>query len=175
MSENVFAKNFEILCNLTGQIVDWIKANSSEQIELSSGEITMGKAFVMLQDNGSLAKGFIKRSFNYWDSIKARDEEFLINNAGVLFNELDEKYIKEFNKIFSLKKEDGSPLLEQATKDSLWNIPEAMVKNCIKYIHEQREMKEVKNPETGVVTKQYTKEFFPDIRVSVQVKKFNVK
>jgi hypothetical protein len=177
MAENLFYSNFEILLKFTTDIINFSN-EKGEKTEITPEILSAGSMYIQFLDRKSIIKGFIKRSLKYWDKIKNKDEEFLINNCSVLFNELDEKYIDDFSRLFTLKK-NGEYFLPQGTRDSLWEILTEMIICCIKYIHQERCFKVFDPPKfvestQKYIEKGYTKSFFPEIKLSTEVKRFEV-
>jgi len=154
MSEKVFHEHILGLIDLIADTLDWLK---DEKIESSLSGISLRffKSF-MKNDENSLHDNistFISKSYAYWPSIKKRDEEFLSNNAGILFEGVDETYINELNRLFLLKDENGDFLIPTSpTRESIWKYIECLVKDSIKYIHQYRSP----DPET----KKYRRTYF---------------
>lgn len=170
MYEDVFYKNIDILISLSSDILQWA-IQRGIKTKINPGILNLGKIYLAQMNKHELISGFIKRSYKYWDLIYNRDEKFLMENSGVLFNELDSEYVDSFNELFSMIEPDTEEyLIRPETRASLWNILHAMIENCIKYIHEYR--KPLFNEEKQKIT--YTVGYFPEIKVSDQIQKWNI-
>ena len=178
MSETIFYQNFEVLLTFATDIINFVNEQGVET-EITPEVLNAGSMYVKFLDKKNIINGFIMRSYNYWEKIKDRDEDFLMTNCSVLFNELDESYIEDFNRLFSLKKDDGDFVLPKETRDSLWDILVEMIKCCIKYIHNERGFTVYDPPKYIKATdkyihKGYSKSFFPEIKLSSEVVRFEV-
>lgn len=166
--------------------VERVKSNLLEIIRLTRDTISFvkGKGYKIDMDpnlcniavkilegvqSNKIVDGFIERSFNYWDRLKNKDEEFLLVNATVLFGELDLSVTNTFAGMMRAKDENGKSYVQDETKESVWKLIHAMIKGSIKYVHESRCPKEIDGK------MKYTNEFFPKIRISEQVQIWNIK
>lgn len=151
-----FMHNTIILCDLVIETVKWAQGEGF-QTTLSPFLLQVGRGILSTKDPSTMIAGFIERSYSYWSSILSKDQKFLIDNAKILFAELPEDHVKAFSVLFASKNPDGSFVIPQETRDSVWEILHAMVTNCIRHIHLSR------CPDK--VTKRYTMDYFPNISV----------
>ena len=160
MSDELFKKNVCILIDLSCCIIDWSK---SQNVDTGANSMLLGlaKGYISDIENHTLITGFIMRSYNYWPQIKERDMDFLVDNSAVLFSEISQENIKPLTDLFKIKNKDDQSFIPKESLDSLWEIIEAMIINCIKYIHEYR----LPDKET----KKYTREYFPRITLNRHV------
>lgn len=163
MDENSikFKKNLLVLCDLLGEIIDYVK-NKNFKTDLSSTTLEILKFSVSTMDEKNLIETYIKKSYKYWDCIHQKDEIFLKENCFILFEGLPTDYIKIFSDI--LKTEN---LLEDDIKDNIWEIIQALTINCIKHVHCNRDF--------NVQSEKYTKIYFPDISLKNEFIKWNIK
>jgi len=163
-----FKNNLLLLLDLINEIIDYGKSNGIN-IDIDNTVFIGSKFFINKSDKIFLIKNFISKSYEYWDSIKNKDEDFLKNNCNILFNELPEKYIDIFKNMFEYKLEDGSLLLDEDVKNNIWELIFALINNSINHIYQIREMS--KDP----VTLKYTKNYFPIIKIKNEKEKWNIK
>lgn len=133
---------------------------------------------------------FITKTQDHWEKIYDRDLEYfrelglnlfdIFENKGVdhfkdsdvqqvnVLSTLKDTHVSEFREILSAEVEiDGEmkAILNDERIDEIWQIFHAFVKLSIIHIHEKRKK----------VDGKYTVEFFPEISVSANAKKWNVK
>lgn len=108
---------------------------------------------------------FIKHSCDHWAQIKAREEEFFIKNAHVIFQHLpiDTSNINAFKILFTATNSKGEHVISQTDRDAIWDMFDSLVKICIKYVHRVRGIKLVNTPQ-GLRPAYETKKF-PKIKV----------
>lgn len=125
--------------------------------------ITVAKNLLQEADEKKLIDGFIERSSDYWEQIRLQDIQFLIDNCHTIFTDIPKEYIVSFSNLFKMKK-----VVHQNYIESIWKVLQAMVKICIKHVHQERQMIEEKQQIEGktVVVSKYTKPFFPSLSLS---------
>jgi hypothetical protein len=82
------------------------------------------------------------------------------------FYGIPEKSLEDFDKLFDLKKKDGSLLFDESVQSLIWDIFDSFIKDSICYVHTKR----CPDP----TTKKYTQAFFPEISVKKQVENWKV-
>ena len=133
---------------------------------------------------------FITKTYDYWDKILDKDLDYfkelglnlfdVFENKGVehfkdsdvkqvsVLSSLKDSHVNEFREILSAEIEiDGEmkSILNEERITEIWQIFHSFVKLSIIHIHEKRKK----------VDGKYTIEFFPEISVSKNAKKWNVK
>lgn len=242
-----FHTNLLGLCDLVIDLIKWVPTQGV-QTSLNAGLLSIAKLGVTALDPNYVITGFIQKSATYWEQVRNRDKTFLIQNAGVLFGELPPDHVKEFCRLFAMKRRmteedrknirewrqeyigefvaemtkeekrvldpsgaidfstlhinpkaptflrldlpaldlddtaDEVSMVPFPTLDSIWKLLKAMVRICIRCVHENRkpslvEVEEVVNGvKTGRRTKEmrYTAEFFPKISVRTEVARWRI-
>ncbi len=178
-----FHGNLLDLVDLTISTVAWLQTQGITSL-ITPGKLSFARIIIAGWSPDDSIKGFITRSATYWEQIRNKDLEFLTLNANVLFGELNmPDYVKAFGELFGSKRptKDANggvvmvPAIAPETLDSIWGFLQAMVRICIRHIHEKRVAKLVPVDEmvNGQVTKvmmsRYTEDFFPEISVRKQV------
>jgi hypothetical protein len=156
-----FKTNLINLCDLLGEIIDYVK-NKNFETDLNSGVINIGKMVIESKNSIELIIPFIKKSYNYWEFIYEKNEDFLINNCFVLFEGIPENYIIVLKEILERK-----DLIDDEIRENLWEVIQALVVNCIKHIHIHREFSEEKQ--------KYTKTYFPDVSIKKEFERWKIK
>lgn len=165
--ERVKSNLLEII-KLTRDTVIYV-GNNGYKIELDPKLFDVAVNILNGFNADKIVQGFIERSYNYWDKIKAKDEPFLLANAEILFGELPSNLIQIFTKMMESKNEEGKSYVPDETKECVWDLIFAMIKGAIKYVHESRCPKEVDGK------MKYTVEFFPKVSIRKQVEIWNIK
>lgn len=166
-----FQNNLLELIDLVKETVSWLNQNGYET-KVSPFTISLGKAFVSTWDPNETIHTFIERSYEHWDRVQHKEEEFLTSNAEILFSGVSKEHISSFTEIFRLKENvDGKEVsvIPPETKDSIWEILHAMIRISIRHIHLTRK------PELNDNSKMaYTVKYFPHISVRKNVEKWKV-
>ena len=125
-------------------------------------------------DRTKMIDVFIKNSHMHWHKIKERDEDFFIENAHLIFQNLpiDTNNINAFKLFFTAKDDKGEYIIEQSDKDAVWDIFDSLVKICIKYIHRIRGVKLV--PTDRGMRPAYKTNAYPKVKVRAQAKLWDV-
>lgn len=169
MSELKYAEKLKtntiLLCELAIDIVEYINS-LNVNTGLNSGLLRIGSTFLKSFSSKDIIDKFIIRSYEHWDKIKSRDELFLIENSGVLFQGLEIKHVNNFSRIFQLTNENGEWLLPKESRDSVWDILDAMIDNSIRHIHKIRKWDSIE--------KKYKVAYCPGISVTTQKNIWNV-
>ena len=138
MAEEKFCKNLDGLIKLFIDTIDWLKSEGVKT-SLNTVILTFGHQYVLNSPKHEQITKFIEKSYEYWPAIKERNEFFLMENAGILFDGIPAQYISEVTRLLSEKDENGDFLIPaNPTRDSIWKYLEVLVKNSIYYIHEYR-------------------------------------
>ena len=181
-----------IIPNLTIATSDEDFLKNSINSNLSPQQYTLSRETLRHRENKQIEtdnklcldmiETFISKSVTYWDQIKNKDMNFLLENSSVLFMEFPQQYVTNFCKIFKMADTDGKSLISENYIDEIWDFLHAMVRICIRHIHETRNPKEVEvvsKSDDGVSVKtkmiQYTVEYFPSLSVRKLVETWKVK
>lgn len=134
------------------------------------------KAYLLDEGINTIMEKFIEGSIDFWEQLRAHNEDFFVNNVNKVFGDLpypDE--IKEFSRLFLLRNPDGSRMLSMKDRDLIWEHFDAMIRICIVYIHEGRKPRIKKPDKHGTSKAVYTKNFFPKIKLAEQARAWEVK
>ncbi|CAH6418659.1 Hypothetical protein POVN_LOCUS378 [uncultured virus] len=180
-----FKANLDDLVGLLSDTLAWVP---SQGVASPIDALTMGFAKMYVSSMGaeSSVHGFIEKSGMYWESIRAKDIDFLITNSDVLFAELPKDKVKAITSLFAMKNTAGDPLIHPDTLASIWDLLHAMVRCSIQHIHTTRSLKEFEEEQevvdskgvkskVKVKVKRYAVEYFPTISVRKMVELWNVK
>ena len=116
--------------------------------------VMVASALIVGVDAHDLIQGFIETShFKCWDKIRARDEDFFVENAGSIFAKLPGESVNLFKDLFLTKNADGISVISQKLKNEVWSLFDAMIKIAIKYVHKHRKM----------IDEKYTEPFYDNV------------
>ena len=173
---NVFKQNLLALLDKAHMLITSVNSHPDVTAQrvlgtsLSPTLLNVARAYADTEESQNLARGFIKRSIDYWDKIASKDMEFLTGNAAVLFKDAPQKQVEEFQKVFTLNNSSGTKLLNNHEINGLWTIFHAMVSTCVKYIYYCKDFHDDENGK-GYRNAMY----FGDVDIKIYVKMFNVK
>lgn len=102
--------------------------------------LSLAGAAISQYDKRFIIETFINKSHEHWDKILGRNRTFFIENAGGIFGDLPLGNVEAFTKLFTLQDRSGGPIAGVEFEDDLWALFQSLVKICINYIHENREM-----------------------------------
>ncbi len=128
--------------------------------------LDLGKAFIEKEDAGKIVQTFTIRSLKSWDRIKARDIHFIKNESFSMFNGVPESNLEAFRKLHDVMRPDGTRLFNEALTDMTFDYFDSLVRLSVCYAHVQR----CPDP----VTKKYTKNFFPDMKIKSEVERWGI-
>lgn len=135
--------------------------------------VQMVSQIIEIYDKISLIEGFIENSHELcWDSIRKKDEEFFVKNAGQIFKYLPMDKVDLFKDLFQTKDQNGNSVIEQELKDRLWKLFEVMVKISIKYVHKGRSPYSFNNGKE--IISKYGNKFYEEIDISYHATQWNV-
>lgn len=101
-----------------------------------------------------------------WEKIKVEDENFMIENAHILFRDLTHLVsadkVQAFKVLFTTVDAKGNPVIDPADRKLIWDYLHANVKFTLLHIHQQRCPK-TKTLEDGTTKPVYTREYRRDI------------
>lgn len=125
------------------------------------------KAYLLDKEIHAVIEKFVEGSVEFWEQLRAHDEEFFVKNVSKVFGTLpypDE--IAEFSRLFLLRDIDGERMLAKEDRDIIWEHFDSMIRICIVYIHQGRHPR-IKKPDSNGTSKAvYTKNFFPKIKLA---------
>lgn len=110
-------------------------------------------------DKDKLITGYIMHSYKHWNQIKDHNRYFFSKDGCDIFGKLPLNSVQAFRDLFTLKKEDGTHVVDGEDADILWEYFESLCKIGIKYIHNKRK--------NGV-------RFIPDLDLNLECKRFGV-
>jgi hypothetical protein len=128
--------------------------------------LDLSKNFIAKEDSDKIITTFILRSYPNWNRIHSHDLEFMKGEGLKAFHGIPEKNLKDFTALFDTTKPDGTKLLTPVVEGQLWDFFESLVRTSVCYVHQQRK--------PDPVTKKYTANFFPDMKVRVQVEAWKI-
>ena len=170
--EERFSKNTIIMAQAIHESVQKLYHGGYKTIDptIVALAITVISSF----DKHYLIQGFIENSHDKcWDSIKARNEIFFVDNASDIFKYLPMDKVNLFKDLFLTKDSTGKCVISQSFKDQLWELFDAMVKISIKYIHRGRDPYSYSGSQ-GVVNT-YGSQFFDEVDLNYHSRVWNVK
>ena len=137
--------------------------------------IGVATAVIASFDKHYLIQGFIKNSHDKcWDEIKTRDEKFFANNASDIFRYLPMDKVNLFKDLYETVDSSGKGVLSQSFKDQIWDLFDAMIKICIKYVHKGRKPYSYVN-EHSLIVGAYGAEFFDEVDLNHHIQVWGVK
>ena len=119
-----------------------------------------------------LINDFIDKSHMYWEKIRLREETFFRDNMATIFGNVPLIDMGAVAGLFDATHQ-GVALVPRDDRDAVWDFLTAMVKICIKYIHNERKPC-VHKTDKGYQPF-YRRKFFPDIRLEVHAKSWGIK
>lgn len=128
--------------------------------------LELGKNFIEKEDSGKIVQTFTIRSLKNWDKIKNRDVAFIKGEGMSFFNGLPPAQLRLFSELHDVLRPDGTKLFNDATNNIVWDYFDSLVKLSVCYAHVQR----CPDP----VTKKYTKNFFPDMKIKSEVERWGI-
>ena len=136
--------------------------------------VMIAENFLETYDPVQLIEVFIKHSHMHWEKVRTRDENFFIENAHLIFQQLpvDTSNINAFKVFFTAKDEKGEYIIVHEDREAIWDIFNSLIKICIKYVHKVRVVKLVKTKQG--IRPAYTNKKFPEIKVREQAKLWNI-
>lgn len=113
---------------------------------------------------------FIKKTYNYWDLINAKDESFFLDHAAELFTHFDSDQVNAFKMLFQ-NDDHGEAYIEDDDKLALWKFFTRLIQQGMEIIHLMR------NPKVKNGKKMYGKKYIPDIKLKMysQIWKMSLK
>jgi hypothetical protein len=128
--------------------------------------LDLGKIFIEKEDAGKIVQTFTIRSIKNWDRIKSRDINFIKNESFSMFNGVPPSNLEAFRNLHDVVRPDGTKLFNEALTDMTFDYFDSLVKLSVCYAHVQR----CPDP----VTKKYTKNFFPDMKIKSEVERWGI-
>lgn len=170
--EERFYINVENICQIVYSGISKLERSGHKTVDLTL--VSIGIAMIKSYNKHSLIQRFIdKTHFKCWESIRNRDENFFINNAGDIFSSLPVESVNIFRDLFSVKDKNGNSVISQGLKDDLWKNFEANIKISIKYIYYGRSKQASETPD--FFTQQYGPTFYQDVDLETHIKNFKPK
>jgi hypothetical protein len=128
--------------------------------------LDLGKIFIEKEDAGKIVQTFTIRSIKNWDRIKSRDIQFIRGEGMSFFNGVPESNLKAFSDLYNVLRPDGTKLFNESVTDIVFDYFDSLVRLSVCYAHTQR----CPDP----VTKKYTKNFFPDMKIKSEVERWGI-
>lgn len=152
-------------CDFIKGVLEQATAEGLE-IPVSPFVIDLIKNFIKKEESDKIITTFILRSYKTWDQAKDHELSYMRTEGIKSFYGIPEKNLEDFDKLFDLKKKDGTLLFDDSVQSLIWDIFDSFIKDSICYIHTKR----CPDP----TTKKYTQAFFPEISVKKQVENWKV-
>lgn len=115
------------------------KLNKHGNYSVSVSVVDIAKAALLVFSRETLIRGFIIGSYDFWDSIKNKNDNVIEDHSDIIFGGFSSTYVDGFKEMFKAKKEDGSLIINQKDRETIWTFLHALVKISIRYVHEMRE------------------------------------
>jgi len=126
----------------------------------------LSKAFIEKEDAGKIVTTFTIRSLKSWDKIKNRDVEYIKNSGSSVFEGCPPKAVEDMKLLHDILRPDGTKLFNDTVQAGIWDYFDSLVKLSVCYVHKER------HPDP--VTKKYTKNFFPDMKIKSEVERWGI-
>ncbi len=186
-AEERFKRNFLTLVDICHEMVEEGSDNGVSTITPTMFNLV--KIFITRLEGKFLIERFIRKTYEYWDKIHAKDLEYFKDLGLNLFSmagdrgldnivEGDDKsltgglsldHISSFKNLLSAKYTDSEgntvEVFDDEKIEDTWKIMHGFVKQSLLYVHNQREM----------VDGEYTKDYFPNVNVKENGEKWKVK
>ncbi len=131
--------------------------------------VQFGTGLLQSYNRRDLIEGFIGHSKDHWDKIKECNEEFMQENAFLIFANLPSHHVDAFKNLLLLKDSNGNHLVDKIDRDTIWKFFHSFVKIAIKFIHDERK------PYCRNGEFRYSVKYYPEIQLDSHAKKWNVK
>lgn len=134
MSELTFLDKFSIVLGQTFTNIGTIigELNVAGKTELNTAMVDALKDYTLSKDKKYLIDSFINTSCEYWEQIKNKDENCLLNNSDKILGEYVNK--PEFSSIKLI----FSSHIDNESKQYIWDCLASLVKLSIHYVLEER-------------------------------------
>lgn len=186
-TEERFKRNFLTLVDICHEMVEEGSENGVSTITPTMFNLV--KIFITRLEAKFLIERFIRKTYDYWDKIHAKDLEYFKELGLNLFSMAGDKgidnmvdgedksitgglnldHISSFKNLLSAeyKDSDGNEIkvFDDEKIEDTWKIMQGFVKQSILYIHNQRQM----------VDGQYTKDYFPNVNIKENGERWKVK
>ena len=134
--EERFGFNVEGLCETVVVLIK--KFNDCGVNTVSPMLITLASKFVSTFTKKKVINGFIEKSYEFWNQIKTRNNDFFLENATKVFGDIPIDNVDVFKGLCTAKDRNGNFIMTSKDYDELWPFFESFVKISIKYIHKER-------------------------------------
>ena len=187
---NTYWKNLSDFIGTVCDIVDEVKEDNLTELDINVDYINIGKKLVIgcnyniynekldesKPENESeykqlFIRKFIISSYNYWDMILSRNNEFFLEHSSSLFSYFGDSASKMF-KVLLGKDKNGDPVLDPDDVSLLWEYIESFIRYSVIFIHYKR-MPRIKDGR-GIYKKRYLSkddtenEIIRDINVNIK-------
>jgi len=186
-TEERFKRNFLTLVDICHEMVEEGSENGVSTITPTMFNLV--KIFITRLEAKFLIERFIRKTYDYWDKIHAKDLEYFKELGLNLFSMAGDKgidnmvdgedksitgglnldHVSSFKNLLSAeyKDSDGNEIkvFDDEKIEDTWKIMQGFVKQSILYIHNQRQM----------VDGQYTKDYFPNVNIKENGERWKVK
>jgi len=117
-------------------------------------------------DKEDLIKMFIEKTYQHWDKIRNKEEEYFYNKAGEIFAAVPRVDMPGvFRSLFKATDANGNKIVPEDDRAAIFNIFISCIKICIKHIHENRK------PQPSQT---YSRSYFDHIDVRTEAEKFKI-
>ena len=94
-------------------------------------------------DKHDIIRKFIGKSHLHWDKMKARDENFFIQNAAHLFD-FPTNAVDAVKNLYLTKDNQGKPIMTDEFKTDIWDLLDAMIRCAIQYVYKHDGFSQIK-------------------------------
>ena len=167
-----FQTNILDLTQIIKEIIQRCSKNKHTNINPNVIDLVLG--FLQGHTSEKIIHTFADKSYDYWASIKNREESFFKDSCKKVFSDLPEDYVDSFRKLFETTDTNGQSIITDDEKNLIWDYFESFVKISLHYIHEGRKPQIIINNE-GRSQKIYRQNFFKNVKLQKESKNWNVK
>jgi len=170
--EDRLRDNISGLIDLCRDII--VDAEKKGFTTINVGLVDIASATLSQWNATNLIGDFIKNSHIYWEQIRCRDEEFFQSNLAIIFANVPLIDMPVVARLFhAVDPKSGELLVPLDDREAVWDFLTAMVKICIRYIHDERKPCIHKVGEKYQAF--YQRKFFPDVKLEYHAKQWEIK
>lgn len=159
----MFSSNMSTLISLLTECVGILEQFGVPTVNATL--LSLGDLYLKNQNQQDLLDNLIRKSHETcWDRIYEKNENFFIENAGVIFAAF-ENHVGVFKVIFTALDMNGQKIIGDDIRDDIWLVLKGIVSIAIKYIHNGR------CPMPGP---RYTLPFFDMVNLSYHIPKWEI-
>jgi len=124
-----FIQNAQLFAD---DIIDLIKAIKGDSIVMTLCKSGVESIF----NNGaeSLLITFIKETYDHWNSIQTKNEEYFHNHLSTIFGKVGIDLIQPFQKLLKEVDNKGIIIISKDDRNNIWDYIHLLIYYCILYI-----------------------------------------